>query len=167
MATREHIDRFVAYLEGLERRGDRGALAKLRRGAGRKPGESVDALPLVVPFLPQGDWDTRSFFTVGALFALHPEPGGGGNFGATFRALGDHDSARKRFAALLDAHEDELGEHLRHAVTLARSKGARVDYRQLLWDLTHWTHPQRFVQLEWARAYWGRPADPTEEDAAN
>lgn len=167
MATREHIDRFVAYLEGLERRGDRGALAKLRRGAGKKPGASVDALPLVVPFLPQDNWDTEAFFTVAGLFALHPEPGGAGNFGATFRALGDHESAKKRFAALLDAHEDEVSEHLRHAITLARSKGARVDYRQLLWDLTHWTHPDRFVQLEWARAYWGGMASQTDEEATN
>jgi CRISPR system Cascade subunit CasB len=167
MASREQIDRFVSYLEGLERRGDRGALARLRRGAGRRPGDAVDMLPLVVPFLPPGDWDTEVFFTAASLFALHPEAGGGGNFGATFRALGDYDSAKKRFAALLDCHEDELGEHLRHAVTLARSKGARIDYRQLLWDLTHWTHPDGFVQLEWARAYWGRPATQTDHDTTN
>lgn len=155
MATADLIDRFVGYLEGLARKEDRGALAKLRRGAGKRPGSAVDALPLVVPFLPADPWQADAFFTVSALFGLHPEPGGRGTMGDVFRQLGEHESAQKRFVALLNSHEDELREHLRHAVTLARSKDVPINYRQLLRDLTNWTHPDRFVQLEWARAYWG------------
>ncbi len=158
MASSELIDRFVDHLEGLERREDRGALAKLRRGVGRRPGEAVESLPLIVPFLPFDDRQADAFFCVAALFGLHPEPGGRGNFGDVFRGLGEHESAQKRFVALLNCHEDELGEHLRHAVTLARFKNVPIDFRQLLRDLTYWTHPERFVQLEWAKAYWGHAA---------
>ncbi|HYD40347.1 MAG TPA: type I-E CRISPR-associated protein Cse2/CasB [Anaeromyxobacter sp.] len=159
---RELIDAFVTHLEGLARRDDRGALAKLRRGLGRPPGTTVDALPYVVPFLPQDEKGARTFFLVAGLFGLHPELGGRGNFGAVFGQLGEHESAQRRFVALLDSHEDELPEHLRRAVTLARSKNVAVEYRKLLRDLTYWSHPHRFVQLEWARAYWGHPDQSSE-----
>jgi CRISPR system Cascade subunit CasB len=163
MATSELIDRFVTHLEGFERRQDRGALAKLRRGAGRAPAWAVEALPLVVPFLPPDDGRANAFFMVAALFGHHPEPGGSGNFGEVFRRLGDHESAQKRFVALLNCHVDELGEHLRHAVTLARSNNVPIDFRCLLRDLTHWSHPDRFVQLAWARAYWKHAGNPGDD----
>lgn len=162
MGMPELIDAFVSHLEGLARRKDRGAIAKLRRGTGRTAGSAVDALPLIVPFLPSDDRAAESFFLVGALFGMHPEPGGTGNFGDAFRRLGDHESAKKRFLALLNAHADDVGEHLRHAVSLARAKDVPIDYRRLLRDLTHWSHPERFVQLAWARSYWGRAAGADE-----
>lgn len=159
MGMPELIEAFVSHLEGLARRQERGAIAKLRRGAGRGAGGAVEALPFIVPFLPADDGAAEAFFLVGALFGMYPEPGGIGNFGDTFRRLGDHESAQKRFVALLDAHRDDVGEHLRHAVSLARSRDVPIDFRRLLRDLTFWNHPERFVQLAWARSYWGRAAD--------
>jgi CRISPR system Cascade subunit CasB len=159
---RELIDAFVTHLERFARRDDRGALAKLRRGVGRPPGGAVEALPFVVPFLPPDERTANAFFVVASLFGLHPELGGHGNLGDVFFRLGNHESAQKRFIALLDCHEDDLAEHLRRAVTLARSKDVAIDYRQLLRDLSHWSHPRRFVQLAWARAYWGAPAHVNE-----
>lgn len=163
MATSESIDRFVTHLEGLARREDRGALAKLRRGAGRALGGAVDTLPLIVPFLPSDDRTAGSYFVVASLFGLHPESGGSGNFGDAFRRLGDHESAQKRFVALLNAHADDVAEHLRRAVALARSANVAIDYRRLLRDLTHWSHPDRFVQLAWARSYWGHAEEGKDE----
>jgi CRISPR system Cascade subunit CasB len=160
MAIPEQIDRFITHLEGFVRRDDRGALAKLRRGLGRPSGEAVEALPIVIPFLPDDDRRADAYFMVASLFGLHSELGGRGNLGDVFRRVGQHESAQKRFVALLNCHQDQLGEHLRHAVTLARSQNVPIDFRQLLRDVCYWTHPDRFVQLDWAKAYWGSTARP-------
>jgi CRISPR system Cascade subunit CasB len=65
-------------------------------------------------------------------------------------------SVERRFTALLDCHADELPGHLRHAVSLLKSKGVPVDWRVLLADVQWWGHGDRFVQREWAREFWGR-----------
>ena len=43
---------FIAYLETLRDREDRGALASLRRGIGRRPGEAPEVMRYVVPWVP-------------------------------------------------------------------------------------------------------------------
>src|SRR5262249_54428628 len=66
------------------------------------------------------------------------------NLGASFAWLGsqvDSKSIEKRFVALLNCHEDDLAEHLRHAIGLLRSKEIPVDWIQLLKDLRNWNHP--------------------------
>jgi CRISPR system Cascade subunit CasB len=155
-------DRFIGHLEALAKREDRGALANLRRGLGKPPGASAAMMPLLVPYLPDDQREHWAYFLVATLFALHPECARAGNMGTTFRRLGDNESAEKRFVALLDSHVDELGERLRHVVALARSKTEPVNYRQLLDDVLLWNHPERIVQLAWARQYW-RQAETTED----
>jgi len=158
MDHQKWIDPFVGHLQQLAQRDDRAALAKLRRGLGREPGEVVEALPLVVPWIPDspaGRWA----FVVAPLFALHPSHADAGDFGRSFRLLGDEESFEKRFSALLNSHEDELPARLRQAVALMKSKDVRIDFRRLLRDLTGWSHESRFVQLRWARSYWGRPTE--------
>lgn len=150
------IDPFISYLEKNAKRDWRGMLPKLRRGLGRRPGEAVEALPFVVPFLPSDPRLQDAFFIVGTLFALHPAPNGKGNFGETFRRLGENESTTKRFLAILDSHPDELADRLRPAVALAKANHVPIDWRQLLSDLCYWTQPGRFVQMNWARSYWKR-----------
>lgn len=157
-------ERFVKYLEDLERTEDRAALAALRRSLGKSPGEAVEAHRYVLPFNPQFR-EEPAYYLVAGLYALHPANWRKGeddqqqtNFGASFARLKskiDSDSTEKRFVALLDCHEDDLGEHLRHAVSLLRSKEVPVDWGRLLKDLINWNHPDRFVQRSWARAFWG------------
>lgn len=149
---------FVSYLEALRDRKDRAALAKLRRGLGKKVPPAT-MYPYVVPFLPVDGRDHQSYFLVGALFALHPEAGPrGATFGAAFRRVWTEsdrsDSVAKRFTGLLAADADDVGGHLRHAVSLAKSRGVPVDYHRLHRDLHYWDHPKRFVQLDWARDFW-------------
>jgi CRISPR type I-E-associated protein CasB/Cse2 len=164
-------ERFVSFLHALAAREDRGALAKLRRRAGKDP--DADMLRLVVPYLPEDrPWAHRWYFLTAALFGLHPESGGRGNLGEAFRQLGDNESAQKRFVALLDSHADDLPHRLRQAVGLARSKNVAIDWLQLLNDLLHWDSENRTVQTRWARAYWKKPTseeagEPTPSDAAN
>jgi len=165
---------FVAYLERLtkpENRNGRAALAALRRGLGRRPGEAAEMYPYLVPWT--GNRSGRreeAFYLVASLFASHPVPWhgeGAANFGASMaRVKGQEggDGTQRRFAALLSSHYDDLPEHLRHAVSLCASKEVPVSWIRLLRDLPDWDDDRRRVQLNWAREFWKRveePAPPT------
>jgi CRISPR type I-E-associated protein CasB/Cse2 len=148
----------------------RAALAQLRRGTGKVPGAAVEALPHVVPYLPDdaSDWERQVFFLVGSLFAHHPTAyEARENLGDALRLAGSHESAEKRFAALLNCRSERLGYHLRQALRLAESKKIPINYRRLLFDLLAWNGPEHYVQLNWARAYW-RPGETAQAaDAAS
>jgi CRISPR system Cascade subunit CasB len=156
---------FIARLEDLARREDRGALAALRRGLGLPPGAAAEMHPYVAPFLSAEAWTWRHqcHYIVAALFGLHPAAGGTGNFGETFRGIrqatgqpgGGDDSTEKRFMALLKCHHDDLFDHLRQAVSLAKSKNVAVNWEQLLKDIQYWDTDDARVQRRWSQAYWG------------
>jgi CRISPR system Cascade subunit CasB len=174
MVQKRREERFVEYLEELDRNEDRAALAALRRSLGKSPGEAAEAHRYVLPFNP-ATWEESAYYLVGGLFALHPQSWRRDerdksltNLGASFAWLGsvDSKSIEKRFVALLNCHEEDLTEHLRHAIGLLRSKEIPVDWVQLLKDLRNWNHPDRFVQLSWARAFWGRADEQTQTNAA-
>jgi len=148
-------DRFVKFLTTLWERQDRGALAHLRRSLGREDAPDATAMRLVVPFLPLEQWKQRWYYLVGGLFALHPTSGAGGSMGDTFRMLGDTPSSEKRFVSLLNSRSDDLPYRLRQAVSLARAKDVGINWGKLLHDLLRWEHEARFIQAQWARAYWG------------
>jgi CRISPR system Cascade subunit CasB len=161
---------FITYLEGL--RDDRGALAALRRGLGQPPGTVTSMYRYVVPWL--GDdapaWREAAYYTVAALYASHPAPGGSGTMGAHFAQArgreGGDTAIERRFTALLAAHPDDLDTYLRQAVSYLRSKEVPVNWHQLLSDVVAWGHPERYVQKRWARAFWGhenaQPQQPEE-----
>src|SRR5262245_13745424 len=159
---------FISYLKELADKEDRAALAALRRSLGKSPGEAADAHRYVLRFNPE-QRDEWAYYLVAGLFAMHPESWQHKeddnrltNFGASFawmKSKADNDSSiERRFVALLDCHTDDLAEHLRHAVNLLRSNKSEVilvDWLQLLRDLRNWNHEGRFVQRNWARAFWG------------
>jgi CRISPR system Cascade subunit CasB len=170
------VNRFISHLYSLRRALDgasegnrrvqaaaaRAALAQLRRAAGKQPGAAVEALPHVVPYLPEKAtaWQRDAFFLVGALFASHPTPHESReNLGESLRRIGRHESAEKRFVALLNCPTERLDYQLRQAIRQAQSSEVPVNYRWLLFDLLDWDNPERSVQLKWAQAYW-RPDDP-------
>ncbi len=157
-------ERFIRYLEELADKEDRAALACLRRSLGKSPGEAAETHRYVLRFNPE-QWDEWAYYLIAGLFAMHPESWRKTeddkrltNLGASFawlKSKTDSDSIEKRFVALLDCHADDLADHLRHAVSLLRSKEIPVDWLQLLRDLRNWNHEDRFVQRGWARAFWG------------
>jgi CRISPR system Cascade subunit CasB len=122
----------------------------------------------VVPWLPERSRPAvdAAYYLVASLFALHPQPGGVGNMGNHFgRARdpqGDSSALERRFTTLLAAHPDDLHVNLRQAVSFLRSKEVPVNWHQLLSDVLAWGHPERYVQQQWARAFWGRPSQPTQ-----
>lgn len=161
-------ERFINYLKVLADDEDRAALAALRRSLGKSPGEASEAHRYVLRFNPE-PWDEWAYYLVAGLFAMHPESWRKAegdkqltNFGASFawmKSKADSDSSiERRFVALLDCHEDDLAEHLRHAVRLFKSNKSEVilvDWLQLLRDLRNWNDEKRYVQRNWARAFWG------------
>ncbi|XXX78029.1 type I-E CRISPR-associated protein Cse2/CasB [Sorangium sp. So ce134] len=172
----DHIARFISRLRKLAEDEDRGALAALRRSLQDRTGMAAAACPYVVPSLPPSEdlYRDRAFFLVGALFALHPDPGGEGvSLGDAFRAInadqegpgtGDNESLRRRFVALLDADAEDLPNHLRHAVSLARSKGKPLDWDRLLRDVLEWRGESRRVQRRLAREFWNGRQDALENE---
>jgi len=142
-------------------------LAALRRGLGRPPGTVPEMHPHVQPFLAADGlkgWREDCCYIVAALLASHPDLGGRGNLGDTMRRLSEAvagkpgeraDSVERRFIALLKADREDLFGHLRHAVSLAKAKEVPVNYDRLLRDIRNWDSDQRWVQRNWARAFWG------------
>lgn len=164
---------FVSYLCELARRDDRGALASLRRGVGKEPGVAAEMHPYVAPWLPRDAALPKQdvYYQVAALFALHPQHADSmRSLGATFRQFaGDSGSIEKRFVALLNAHREDLPAHLRHAVSLAKSKDAAINYDLLMKHLTHWDSETRWVQREMAADFWAggtqrTTSEPTQEE---
>lgn len=161
---------FVVYLEKLRERKDTAALARLRRGLGKKMG-TAEMYPYVVPFFPVEAFprEQEHYFLVASLFALHPETSPKGvTFGKVLKRIWDEsnrsESIEKRFINLLSTDADDIGGHLRHAVSLARSRRVPVDYHRLFYDIRYWNHPDRFVQLEWARDFWRKDRQETEDN---
>ena len=160
---------FVRSLEKLYENKDRAALAKLRRGLGRKGG-TPEMYRYVVPYFdPERSYGTERYFLVASLFALHPESAARGtNMGRVFRAMKEEkspSSVERRFENLLSVDAEDLAGHLRQAVSLAKSKGVRVDFHQLFFDIKNWNHPERFVQLQWARDFWGYENETNKTDS--
>lgn len=157
---------FIASLYDLQKAKDRAALARLRRGLGKRTG-TPEMYPYVVPYLPGSLWSHERYFLVASLFAAHPaESPRGVTMGKVFRKIWEasdkSDSIKKRFEALLSADSEDVGGHLRHAISLAKSRNVAVDYYQLFYDLGYWDHPDRFVQRAWAKDFWGYKDDTTD-----
>ena len=143
----------VSYL--MKHREDRGMMAALRRGLGKTKGH-VAMYPYVVPYLPDNAREAWRYFTVAALFSYHHDPlEEGVSLGGAMARLERNDTLQKRFTWLLDATIDELPFRLKSVVSLLKSKKIGLDYHRLFYDLGYWDHPDGFVQLRWARDFYG------------
>lgn len=176
-------DVFVSSLERLRDQKNRGALAALRRGLGKRPGTELSMAPYIERFRPT-PWDRPWYYLIAELFGSHPcmkAEGKPANIGYTMNCIVHaymsddvgEDKARKRverrFTALLNAHPDDLPRHLIHIISLAKSKEVPVDYRRLLRDLRYWDSDTKWVQMQWAASFWGgssplAPGDVLDED---
>jgi len=145
----------IDYL--YEHKENRAMLANLRRCLGKVRGD-VAAYPYVVPFLPKKNFTDHIYFSVAGLFGLHPESTSDQTqtIGKAFAQLSDTDSRNKRFKALLDAEGGAFLYHLRQAISLLKSHEIKINYQLLLHDMLYWDHPERFIQLQWARDFWGK-----------
>lgn len=161
-------ERFVDWLGKLKARSSwPAARAALKRSLAFEPGTYPAAMPYVEPFVQhQGDegWRRNAYYLVAGLYALKDGEHGAGR--SLARALyearkqRDSESIEKRFLALLDADRDQIAYRLRQAVLLVEGK---LDFGQLLDHLISWFHPDRWVQAQWAREFYG--AEPGKQEA--
>lgn len=157
--------------DGKEK-GDRAALAALRRGLGKEPGDAPEVFPVLLPLLPEGElshWDERIAYLVASLFALYPEAPPWPetarqrwqrNLGASLRQLAiqtESAGPERRVVALLNSDIDDLPHHLRGVISLLKTATppVPVDWVRLTWDLRGWANAERAVQKAWANAFWG------------
>lgn len=134
-----------------------GESARLKRNAGKRLEEARN-LGLFYRILPYGipQYHEQMYFLVATLYPLG-ESGGEGNFGASMRRARDNDNEKgldRRMEVLLDADERQLPFRLRQAVRYLYSKRIPINWEILLCDLLCWNSPKRYIQQEWARAYF-------------
>lgn len=157
MSLDEKQKSFIGYLCGLAKEGqeDRGALAELRSDLGKEPGKMSRVHKHVVPYLPEKRWSDRWYYVTATLFGLFPKHQKGRSLGEALRPLkSESASMEARFVALLNAHPDDLDDHLRHVVSLLKSHEQPLDWFRLFEDLLQWDHPEGHVQLKWARDFY-------------
>jgi len=177
----------IEQLVALVGKEDRGALAQLRRSAGKEPGEAAGVFQYVVPYVPgrtphrtddRSDWIETCRYLVAGLFALHPPallpnrtvaPMPSDSLGAAFnrmapRGAGNREAMERRFSQLLVADAEELPDRLRQAISLLRAADQAVDWRWLLADLERWRARDRLVQRRWAQDFWRLPERERDED---
>jgi len=145
---------FCTRLEQL----DSGDRARLKRNAGRTLAEAHKALGLFFRLLPPNvpRFHTETYFMLATLYPI-AEGGSAGNLGHSLLQARDDKHPQgldRRFEILLDSDRDQLRFRLRQAIRLLYSKRVPVNWPQLSDDLLHWDHPKRYVQENWARAYF-------------
>lgn len=186
--------KFARYLKDVAEGGDarRGvALAALRRGLGKEPGEAPEMFPYLVPWTAELNERTQeTYYLVASLFGMHPATWPRHtdegiwdewrrNFGASMRWAAASDAGpegsetgrrrvsgtERRFVGVLNSSRDELPERLRQAVSLCRSRDVPVDWAVLVHDLLRWDSPRRSTQRSWARAFWSDTvSEPSDSD---
>jgi CRISPR system Cascade subunit CasB len=163
----------------------RGALARLRRGAGKTPAETPEIWDLTLANLPEklqaaGDEDSfaeQAIHTALTLYALHRQgqnrsmsESGAKSLGAAARGLvspdrGNEQAIKRRFDAIITAKDlPELAHHARALVQLLRAAAPpiRLDYPRFARDLYNYQYPgsQHAMRLRWGRDFWQTGTSP-------
>ena len=177
----------INRLQRLPEHPRKAALANLRRGVGRLPGELPELWGSFLQDMPQeffsrsgeptaAEWAVYSALT---LYAMHqqghetPMCIQGEGLGRAVRRLSDRkgedpqdSGAYRRFCALITAGSmEELSHHLRGLIQLLSSEGLALDYPQLALDLylLQLTDSASRVKLRWGQEYFYQPKDDAEE----
>ncbi|MCX6340682.1 MAG: type I-E CRISPR-associated protein Cse2/CasB [Candidatus Aureabacteria bacterium] len=135
--------------------------AVLKRSLSFDPGTYPPAFPYVEPRLSSDDnnWKRIVYYLVAGLWARHWRGSNGlGQYlpdaCRTLYVKNDKSaSIEKRFITLLDADDGQLAYRLRQMLALL--KDYPIDFDGLLKDLFSWNHPDKFVQIRWARGFYG------------
>lgn len=149
--------KFVSRLDSLSA----GQRAALRR-AGARPfheasGEALSAFTRVAPNVRYNE--DRWFYT--ACWCMHFDSFSDKlSLPAQLRQLASEgaNTLERRMINVLDetwSDDSLLITHLNRLITMLSAKRSAIDGAQLLYDLEHWNHPNRFVQRSWARTFFG------------
>jgi CRISPR system Cascade subunit CasB len=159
-------EEFIQMLTGFHQQENRAALAMLRRGLGKQPGEAMEVYRIIGNFAATAKGKREAdLHTIATLYGLYPSESRAGNqdnsnFGLSVSELNKKINARtksesieKRFVALLNAHSDDLSDHLRQMVGLLKANKEEINWLQLLNDLNGWERDDREVQRRWAKSF--------------
>ena len=170
--------------------GQKAALAELRRGVGKEPGEDPGLWGAFLLDLPEelygkdgkpsrAEWAIYITLTLYALHQQGKDPAAdsvsaeGEDLGKAAAGLAqdqdDRDRILRRFSAMVTAADmRELSHHLRGLVQLMKARGIRLDYPALAEDLYWWQVPSRTnqVKLKWGQGFYGafRAPSTSKED---
>lgn len=192
MSVQQQLKSYVSsrlqWLQSLPEHPQRAALANLRHGLGRAPGELPQLWGTFLQEMPEemqsrtGDPTREEWaaYLALTLYALHQQGhtlpaqnmnSAGQGLGRAARRLvppGEpvaDSSIQKRFNALATATQmPELAQHLRGMVQLLRAKDIPLDYAQLAVDLYDLQHPDKAarVRLRWGQDFY-KEEKPAEE----
>jgi CRISPR system Cascade subunit CasB len=154
----------------------RAALAKLRRGIGKEPGEIPEVWDITLAELPESltSWDgvvtqaEQAIHVSLTLFALHQQGKGevvsrsNISFGAAVRRLVTPDKSneqaiKRRFDAAVTATEfSEFSHHARGLIQLMKASNTFLDYPTFAKDIYWLQNPEQRtkVMLRWGQDFW-------------
>lgn len=161
---------YIKYLESFKEENNRGVLAILRRSVSLMPEVDIKILPYTYPGIKLANiekFDEKIAYQVAGFFALY-NMGSSNSFesekipkslGESFGFLTNKDekgskSLEQRFMALLNSHNDDLYNHIKYAINLLRSRNIPVNWDDIAYGMKQWSHPDKFVQMNWARDYY-------------
>lgn len=155
------------------------------RRAAAEPEARFRLLRFVGDWAPEEPWALDRFLLLAELFATYTAGGKllpdavnlnrRRSLGASARSINrrlrkgeqyedEKPGIGRRFAALLERPYDDLPDELRRFLRLLRQHDAPVDFYELLRHLLAWDHPERPIQLRWARDYWTPPTSNAKTD---
>ncbi len=181
--VKQYVKMRIQWLQDLPEHPQKAALANLRRGIGRIPGDMPELWGVYLQELPESmQWEngkpTREEWAVYlalTLYAMHqqghPLPADNMNqegvrFGSCVRQLvkpeeePQDSSILRRFNALATAADmQECAHYLRGVIQLLRAESIPVDYPQLAWDLYELQFPEAApqVRLRWGQDFYRTP----------
>lgn len=184
---RNYVAGSLAKLQAMPPHPKKAALANLRHGLGRAPGELPELWGFFFRDMPEafvsptgeptkGEWAAYLALT---LYAMHqqgqaqPMHRAGAGLGRAARRLVPpqedpaESSVMKRFNALATASGmGEISHHLRGIIQMLRAQGIPLDYEQLAADLFEMQFPQSMprVRLRWGQDFYANPKQETPEE---
>ncbi|HBR14934.1 MAG TPA: type I-E CRISPR-associated protein Cse2/CasB [Candidatus Omnitrophica bacterium] len=144
--------------------------AVLKRSLAFDPGTYPPVFPYIEHRLKSddGEWKRKVYYLVAGLWALHwrDRSNDTGQSLANacwilYWANEQSPSIERRFITLIDADSEQLPYRLRQMVALL--KEYEVDFNNLSRDLLSWNHPDKFIQIRWAREFYNQAAEENEE----
>lgn len=168
--TKSQWIKFIRYIEAYRKEQNRGVLATLRRSLGIFPELDIRTFPFIFPGIKIAElkrYQEKVAFMIAALYALYHSGSGDiaasdepfWNLGDSFRLLSENDekgskSIERRLIALLNAHEDDLIQHLKKSMSLLKSRKIPINWIELAESMQNWTHHKRITQTRWAKSFY-------------
>ena len=158
---------FFANLKALSK----GGRTALKRSLGQPLSQvNVKALAALYEVMPAlTPWEEEPYFLAACTACTFEDISRPAiNFVDCLKMLEDEsDGVKRRVLALLDTPWDSSGFFVRkmgRLLRMIRQKGYKPDVEILLKDLMGWSHNSQYVQLLWAKTFFGNQINTKEEN---